>query len=171
MEVVRAPDAKLRIKTKPVKKITPELLKIASEMIEITKSFKDPEGVGLSANQIGRDERFFIAKTGKVFRVFFNPKIISKSKTNKVFFEGCLSIPNFYGETKRPSIIIVSYQDEKGKEIKKQLRGTLAWIFQHEMDHLNGSLFVDTVLQQKGRIFKSIGRDKTGSEVFEEVTI
>lgn len=169
--VVRAPDARLRIKTKPIKKVTPELLKIAREMAKAAASFKDPEGVGLASTQIGRDERFFVAKVGKVFKAFFNPQIISSSPKTKTFFEGCLSIPNHYGETQRSISIIVSYTDEDGKQIKKKLSGTIAWIFQHEMDHLNGGLFVDKVLQQKGRIFRVTGRDKTGSEVFEEVRL
>lgn len=171
MQVVHAPDTRLRIKTKPVKKVTPELLKVVKEMIKLTVSFKDPEGVGLASTQVGREERFFVAKVGKTFRAFFNPKIISTSKANKRFFEGCLSIPNFWGETLRPTSINVSYMDESGKQIKKKLTGTTAWIFQHEMDHLEGTLYVDHVLRQKGKIFKVIGKDQAGADVFEEVRI
>lgn len=171
MDIVKAPDPRLRIKTKLVKKITPELLKVASEMIKLASSFTDPEGVGLSTTQIGREERFFVGKMKKVFRVFINPKIISTSSKNKLFFEGCLSVPNHYGEVKRPIGVTVTYQDEKGKIINKTLTGTPAWIFQHEIDHLDGILFVDRVLQQKGRMFKLIGKDKAGGDVFEEVKI
>ncbi|MDO8638158.1 MAG: peptide deformylase, partial [Candidatus Daviesbacteria bacterium] len=62
MQIVKAPDKRLRTKTKRVNKITPELIKLTQEMIEFASSFKDPEGVGLSTNQIGRTERFFVAK-------------------------------------------------------------------------------------------------------------
>lgn len=171
MQVVKAPDLRLRAKTRSVKKITPELLKIAHEMIKITKSFTDPEGVGLASTQIGRDERFFIAKIGKIFKAFFNPKILSFSKNKRGFFEGCLSIPDHFGEIKRPSSITVSYQDEKGTQITKKLTGVTAWIFQHEMDHLDGKLFVDHILSQDGRMFRVVGRDKAGVDIFEEVKL
>lgn len=171
INVVKAPDTRLRINTKPVKKITPELIKIAKEMIKLTKTFQDPEGVGLASTQIGREERFFIAKIGKDFIVCFNPKILSTSKKTKVYFEGCLSIPNYYGEAERHFSATVSYQDETGKQITKKLTGISAWIFQHEMDHLNGTLFMDHVLQQKGKVFKVAGRDKAGAEIFEEIVL
>lgn len=171
MKVVTAPDQKLRIKTKKVKKITPQLLKLAEEMIKLTKTFKDPEGVGLATTQIGRDEAMFVGKFGKDFVVCFNPEIISTSEKTKVFFEGCLSIPNIYGEVTRPISIEVKYQDEKGETIKKRLHGLSAWIFQHEVDHLNGGLFMDKVLTQKGKIYKSAGRDRTGTEIFEEIVL
>lgn len=171
MELVKAPNRKLRIKTKPIKKVTPELLKIAQEMIELTKTFQDPEGVGLASTQIGRDERFFIAKAGKDFKVFFNPRIHSKSKKERRFFEGCLSIPQIWGETTRPISILASYMDENGRQVKKRLAGTLAWIFQHEVDHLDGTLYVDHVLKQKGKMYKVTGKDQAGSDVLEEVTL
>lgn len=171
--VVKAPDNRLRIKTKPVKKITPELVKVAREMIKITKSFKDPEGVGLASTQIGRTERFFVAKIGKngKFITVFNPKILKTSPKEKIFFEGCLSILNYYGETKRPISISVEYQDETGQKITKRLQGTSAWIFQHEVDHLEGKLFMDHVMTQKGRVFKAVGKDKAGSDIFEEISL
>lgn len=171
MNILRAPDPRLRVKTKPVKKITPELLKTAREMIKTASAFKDPEGVGLSTTQIGRNERFFVAKLNEGFQTFFNPQIVKVSKKNKIFFEGCLSVPDYYGETKRPIIVTVSYLDQKSKQIKKVLRGTPAWIFQHEFDHINGILFVDRVLEQKGRMFKVVGKDQAGAEIFEEVKI
>lgn len=170
VQIVRAPDSRLRTKTKRVNKITPELVKITEEMIRLTKTFKDPEGVGLASTQIGRDEKLFVAKNGKTFSVFINPKIISSSKKTKTFFEGCLSIPNYYGEIERPIGVTVSYADEKGITQTKKLTGLLAWVFQHEVDHLDGVLFVDRVLNQKGRMFKVVGKDRSGGEVFEEVT-
>jgi len=171
MEILVAPHPKLRVKTKPVKKITPEIIGIARKMIKLTETFTDPEGVGLSANQIGREDKFFIAKLFKKFLMIFNPQITSFSKTKKIFFEACLSVPNFYGEVERPTAINIQYQDEKGQTVKKPLKGIAAWIFQHEMDHLNGILFVDRVLEQKRRMFKVVGKDRTGTEIFEEVKL
>lgn len=196
MEVVKAPDSRLGIKTKPVKKITPTLLQTLKEMIKLTKTFKDPEGVGLAATQIGLSEGFFVARLhdskqsaswrtpsnptqrskrwagyGKEFVGVINPKILSHSQRTKTYFEGCLSLPDIWGEVKRYTSIKVSYQDEKGNQITKTFKGIAAWIFQHEMDHLNGALFSHRVLEQKGCFYKYTGKDKTGTDIFEEMTI
>lgn len=171
MQVVKAPDARLRIQTKPVKKINNGLIQTLNEMVKLTKTFKNPEGVGLASTQVGLEESFFVAKNGKKFISVVNPKILSKGKRIKKFFEGCLSVPNMWGEVRRPTSIKVSYQDTKGKTKTIVLKGMLAWIFQHEVDHLNGILFSDRVLEQKGRFYKFTGKDKTGTDTFEEVTI
>ncbi len=184
MDIVKAPDNRLRIKTKPVKKVTPELLRIMDEMIKLTKTFIDPEGVGLAATQIGQDQQYFVAKVDneaddekegnkqeEIFIPVFNPEIISSGKTTKVFFEGCLSIPDYYGEVRRPTQIEVKYIDKSGQPVRKKLSGVDAWIFQHEYDHLQGKLFVDRVLEQKSRLFKVSGKDRSGAEVFEEINL
>lgn len=171
MKVVQAPDNKLRAKTKPVKKITPDLLKTISEMERLTKTFVDPEGVGLAATQIGRSEQFFIAKLTKGFEAFFNPKILSKSPKTKLFFEGCLSIPDYYGEVRRPISLKVSYMNSQGKTIIKTLTGVAAWIFQHELDHLQGKLFIDHIMEQKSRVFKCTGKDAAGADIFKEIAL
>ena len=191
MQVFKAPNPALRIQTKPVKKVTPALLQTFKDMVRLTKTFKDPEGVGLAATQIGLDGQYFIAKVdgsartrkeaGEVdtsevnkdgkFITVINPKITWTSKRTKKYFEGCLSIPNYWGETERYTGIKVTYMDETGQVIHARLKGVMAWIFQHEVDHLNGRLFADRVLEQKGKFFKNIGKDKTGADIFEEITI
>ncbi|MBI4035447.1 peptide deformylase, partial [Candidatus Daviesbacteria bacterium] len=98
MEVIKAPDPRLRIQTKQVKKINPALLQTLQQMIKLTKSFKEPEGVGLASTQIGLDEAFFVAKDGGRFIKVINPKILSFGKRTKRYFEGCLSTPNIWGE-------------------------------------------------------------------------
>ncbi len=169
--VVKAPDPKLRVQTKPVKKITPSLLQTLKDMIRLTKTFRDPEGVGLASTQVGLDEAFFVALDGKKFRSFINPKILSLGKRTKEYFEGCLSVPTIWGTTKRHLLIKVSYQDEAGQLHQETLKGVLAWIFQHETDHINGKLFSDRVLEQKGKFYKFTGHDATGADTFEEITI
>lgn len=192
IKVVQAPDPRLRVKTKPVKKINQGLAQTLKDMIKLTKTFKDPEGVGLAATQIGLDERFFVGRIhdskkippskpgerkerwknyGQEFTSVINPRILAYSKTTKTYFEGCLSVPNMWGEVKRHSWVKVSYQDISGSHISKTLKGIPAWIFQHEVDHLNGILFSDRVLQQKSKFYKYTGKDKTGTDVFEEITI
>ena len=171
MEVVKAPDPRLRIQTKPVKKITSALLQTLKEMIKLTQIFREPEGVGLASTQVGLEERFFVAKNGQEFISIINPQILKTGKRTKKYFEGCLSTPNIWGEVKRYTSIKVSYQDTDGKTVTQPLIGVLAWIFQHEIDHLNGVLFQDRVLQQKGKFYKFMGKDKTGTDIFEEVTL
>ncbi len=178
MEVVIAPDPRLRVKTKPIKKITPALSELTTQMIKLTKNFKDPEGVGLASTQIGLKERFFVGKTDPAktkkeakFNVFINPQITFYAKRQKKYFEGCLSIPNLYGQLNRSVMIKATYQNLNGQKISQTLKGQDAWIFQHEVDHLNGTLFVDKVLQQKGRFFKYTGKDKRGEDIYEEIAL
>ena len=170
--VVRAPDNRLRVKTKPVKKISSALLQTLKEMIKTTLSFKDPEGVGLAATQIGATERYFVGKIfGEVLKAFINPQITFYYKRTKKYFEGCLSIPNIWGETVRSTMVKVAYQDTSGKQFNETLKGVDAWIFQHEVDHLDGILFPDRVLEQKGKFYKFTGKDKAGGDIFQEITI
>lgn len=192
MQVVKAPNPKLRVKTKPVKKINASLLKTLSQMIKLTKTFTDPEGVGLAATQIGLDQSFFVARLHESkqkppskptqrasrwanydteFTAIINPKILSYSKTTKLYFEGCLSITNMWGEVRRHTNIKVSYQDTEDHHITKNLKNIPAWIFQHEVDHLDGILFTERVLQQKGKFYKFTGKDNTGTDIFEEITL
>lgn len=178
LQLVKAPDARLRVKTKAVKKINPALEKILQEMIKLTKTFVDPEGVGLASTQVGLKERFFVAKNGlpageagEKFIIVINPKIISFSKKTNTYFEGCLSTPAVWGDVKRHTEIKVTYQDISGKKVTEKLTGVLAWIFQHEVDHLDGILFQDRVLEQKNKFYKFTGTDKTGTDNFEEITI
>lgn len=171
MEVVKAPDSRLRVQTKPIKKVAPAVLETLKQMVKLTKTFKDPEGVGLAATQVGLKDRFFVAKTGDEFIYVINPKITSFSKKTKTYFEGCLSTPNIWGEVKRHTSIKVSYLNQKGENISKSLSGVLAWIFQHEVDHLDGILFQDRVLEQKGKFYKFTGKDRTEKDIFEEITL
>lgn len=171
MKLVKAPDPRLRIKTKPIRKINQALKDILKEMVKLTKTFKDPEGVGLAATQVGLDGSFFVAKDDNKFVSIINPKILSTGKRTKKYFEGCLSIPGIWGEVKRHINIKVSYQNPEGKTTTERLTGVLAWIFQHEIDHLNGILFSEKVLEQKGKFFKFTGKDRAGRDIFEEITI
>ncbi len=172
MIVIVAPNTRLRVQTKPIKKTTSALLNTLKEMIKLTQTFKDPEGVGLASTQIGLEESFFVAKMidqdGKEeFKAFINPQILSLGKRAKKYFEGCLSIPKYFGDVNRSLIAKVTYQDENGQAHTKTIKGVNAWIFQHEMDHLNGVLFVDKVLQQHGKMYKFTGKDKAGTDIFE----
>jgi peptide deformylase len=105
-------------------------------------------GIGLSANQIGLDLSVFVAEVpdaqgGMKFYAVFNPKIEKVSKDAVTFEEGCLSVPGQWGEVTRAEEIIVSGYNKMGKKVKVKAWGLLSRVFQHEIDHLNGKLFID----------------------------
>jgi peptide deformylase len=138
----------------------------------------DPVGVGLAAVQVGKPIKIFIAKPtekSKIY-VFINAQIVKtseklgvkKSKVKKL--EGCLSLPNIWGEVARYENVTIKYLDETGKSHKKKFSGFMATIIQHEMDHLAGILFTKRVLEQKGTLYRS-EKNKNGEDVFEEIKI
>ncbi len=106
-------------------------------------AMKKANGVGLSANQVGLNLKFFIARINNKFYSIFNPKITRFSKETIVLEEGCLSIPEIFGPVERSQKITIEGQDVAGKKIKIKAWNLLARVFQHEVDHLNGVLFVD----------------------------
>jgi len=108
----------------------------------------EANGVGLSANQIGLEFAVFVAEApdaqgGMKFYAVFNPKIEKVGKSTITFEEGCLSVPGQWGEVTRAEQIVVSGYNKMGKKVKVKAWGFLARVFQHEIDHLNGKLFVD----------------------------
>lgn len=121
---------------------------IAALLLRMKKIMHAANGVGLSANQIGLDFRMFVAEVpdphgGTKFYAVFNPKIEKSGDGMISFEEGCLSVPGKWGEVDRPEKIIVSGCDKNGKAIKIKAWGFLARVFQHEIDHLDGKLFID----------------------------
>lgn len=119
------------------------------EMIKkMREAIKKESGIGLSANQLGSDWRLFIAQIpsdeGKPkFYAIFNPNIIKLSKDKTALEEGCLSVPGLWGLVERPEQITITGFEKNGKKIKIKAWGLLARVFQHEIDHLNGILFID----------------------------
>ncbi len=108
---------------------------------------KEAQGVGLAANQIGLSISVFVAQVENKFYSIFNPEIIQFSSDTISDEEGCLSVPGSYGPTPRASKVTLSGQDKNGKPIKIKAWGLLARVFQHEVDHLNGKLFIDRATQ------------------------
>ncbi len=82
-----------------------------------------------------------------------------------------MSIPNFWGEVNRHVWVDGEYTDIDGNRVQERMTGLMAHIFQHEVDHLNGKLFMDHILEQKTKLYKVVGRDRAGSEIFEEVAL
>ena len=101
------------------------------------------DGVGLSANQVGLNEKMFVAEVDHKFYAIFNPKIIKKSDEKNEMEEGCLSVPDKFGTVIRADKVWLEGQNADGKKLKIKARGFLARVFQHELDHLEGKLFID----------------------------
>jgi len=140
-KIVTFPSPILRKKAKPVKRVTPEILKIIKNM---ETAMRQAPGIGLAAPQIGESLRIIVADIGEGLHVLINPKIVEKSGKQS-FVEGCLSLPGVEGPVERASKVTVRATNKGGKNIKLTVEGLLATVFQHEIDHLEGYVFIDRV--------------------------
>lgn len=134
----------LRAKSEPVKEITPEILSLIKEMEETLS--KAENGVGLAAPQVGRNLRLFVVSpevAKEDHTVFINPAITQVSKKTTAEEEGCLSLPGDWRELARAEKVSIKATDEHGKKFKMRVKGVLARLMLHEVDHLNGVLFID----------------------------
>lgn len=185
--LVKIPNKVLSKKAKPVKKIDKKILKIIKDLKKTLVNADKPKGVGLAAPQIGLSLRIFIAKPtfNSPISVFINPEIIWRSKDLSAIkrpknnkkntqeeqkLEGCLSIPNVWGYLKRPTKIKLRYMNTKGKIQEKKFSGFMATIIQHEVDHLNGVLFTQRVLEQKEKLY-TIKKDGKGKNSLVEIEV
>lgn len=142
-EIRKKDDPVLRKKAKPVSDPdNPLIRQLAEDMLETM--YKAP-GVGLAAPQIGVSKRILVSDCGEEFGgqyVLINPKIIHQEGT-QTGIEGCLSFPNLYGDVERAEKVTLKAQDLNGRWFKVEAHGLLSRCFQHEIDHLNGILFID----------------------------
>lgn len=156
LPIVEVPDPRLRLVSKPVAAITDETRTLVAGMID---TMYDAHGIGLAAIQVGVDQRILVIdlqeeedEEGKPIRkphAYINPEILSLSDELSTYNEGCLSIPEQYAEVKRPARCRVKWQDETGAAHEQDLDGLLATCMQHEIDHLNGVLFIDHISRLK----------------------
>jgi peptide deformylase len=145
------PDPVLRQLSKPVETVNSAITRLADDMLE---TMYDAPGIGLAAIQVGEPLRMLVIdvakeEEGKRPQVFINPEIVMSSDTRSVYEEGCLSIPGYYAEVERPAEIKVKYLDRDGKEQLIDADGILATCLQHEIDHLDGTLFIDHISRLK----------------------
>jgi len=148
-KVIKLPHPTLRRKAHRVETFDKDLQTLVDDMIQ---TMRDEPGVGLAAPQINLSQRLIVVEypeddsvpdpKAKIF-IVANPEIIKRSDEMVSGIEGCLSVPNLYGQVERAETVIVAGQNQHGDEIKIEASGWLARIFQHEIDHLNGVLFVD----------------------------
>ena len=147
LDIVKIGDDVLREKSTPFKKFGSEIALLADAMIE---TLHEEQGLGLAAPQLGINQRLFVVELpGEMPLTFVNPEILETSHELVPYEEGCLSIPGVYAEVMRPASIKIQAQDPYGKAFTLQAEGLLARVVQHELDHLNGILFVDKLAPEK----------------------
>jgi peptide deformylase len=143
LNVLCYPDPRLHKVAKPVAQVDARIKKIVADMAD---TMYEAPGVGLAATQVDIHERIVvidISEDQNELRVFINPEIIWSSPEKKAWREGCLSVPEFYDEVERPAQVRVRALDVDGKEFEVDADGLLAVCLQHELDHLQGKVFVE----------------------------
>lgn len=156
LPIIEAPDARLRQKSAPVESVDDELRVLIADMFETMYA---APGIGLAAIQVGVPKRVLVidlqekdeetGSTIRVPRVFINPEIVPVGDEMSVYNEGCLSVPDQYADVERPAAIRAKWLDQDGKAHDEPLDGMIATCLQHEMDHLEGVLFIDHLSKLK----------------------
>jgi peptide deformylase len=160
-EILILPDKRLRLVSEPVGKVNAEIRKLIDDMLETMYA---APGIGLAGIQVGVARRVItmdLAKKDeeKQPQVFINPEILWTSDEKAKYEEGCLSIPEYYEEVERPKAVKVKYLDRDGKEQLIDANGLFATCLQHEIDHLNGVLFIDHISKLKrDRVVKKFAK-------------
>ncbi|CAN5144991.1 peptide deformylase [soil metagenome] len=154
LDIITLPDRKLRLKSAPVERIDDDLRKFMDSMLE---AMYEAPGIGLAAIQVGVPRRVVTidvakredenAEANPLFLI--NPKLLWTSDDRQTVEEGCLSIPEYFAEVERPAKIRVGYLDRDGKPREMDADGVLAVCLQHEIDHLDGKLFIDHLSKLK----------------------
>jgi peptide deformylase len=165
-KILTEPDPFLRQKSLNVEKVDGEVRKLMDDMLE---TMYDAPGIGLAAIQVGVPKRIVVIDLSKEEKkaplYFVNPKIISKSNSNSTYEEGCLSVPGQFAEIDRPNRCHISYLDYNNKNQELKAEGLLATCIQHEMDHLEGILFIDYLSKlKKSFIVKKLSKQKKSLE-------
>jgi len=149
--IITIPDPVLRQTAEPVERVDDALRKLMDDMLV---TMYDAPGVGLAAPQIGVSRRLIVMDGARDDEprapiVMVNPEILERSEELRLHEEGCLSIPEVTAEVERPAVTRVAYLDREGKPQEAELEGILSTIVQHEIDHLNGVLFIDYLSRLK----------------------
>ena len=145
LPIITAPDKRLKVKSEPVENVDEELATLMNDMLETM--YLAP-GVGLAAPQVGVTKRIIVVDVGKTAEerdplLMANPEVIWESEDWSIYEEGCLSLPEYYADVERPEQVRVKYIDQTNTERELEAEGLLATCIQHEIDHLEGVLFVD----------------------------
>ena len=156
LPIIEVPDPLLRTPSAPVEAISQDVQRLVADMFETM--YKAP-GIGLAAIQVAVPRRLVVidlqdpeeegGEPVKRPHVFINPQIVARSDARKIYNEGCLSIPDQYAEIERPDVIRARWLDEQGAEQEREFDGLMSVCLQHEVDHLDGILFVDHLSRLK----------------------
>jgi peptide deformylase len=166
LPIIEVPDPLLRAQSAPVESITDDITRLVADMFE---TMYEAPGIGLAAIQVAVPRRLLVIdlqepvlsgaegpeggdEEGEPVRkphVFINPEIVHRSDARKIYNEGCLSIPDQYAEIERPDIVRARWIDEKGRPQEGEFGGLMSVCLQHEVDHLNGVLFIDYLSRLK----------------------
>ena len=161
--IIIEPDTILRKKSEILEKVDNEVRGLMNDMLETMYA---APGIGLAAVQVGIPKRLIVIDISKEKEkknplFLINPEIISKSKNTSVYEEGCLSLPGYFAEIERPAECQIEYIDYEGKKKEMKANGLLATCIQHEVDHLNGILFIDYLSKlKKDMIIKKLVKHK-----------
>ena len=168
-KILIEPNKLLRQVSTNVKKVGDEERTLMDDMLD---TMYDAPGIGLAAIQIGVPKRIIVMDIGrdenkKEPRYFINPVIKNKNKEKAIYEEGCLSVPDQFAEIERPNTCEVEYLDYQGEKRLLKADGLLATCIQHEMDHLEGILFIDYLSKlKKSMIIKKLSKNKVNREIF-----
>jgi peptide deformylase len=159
MPIIEIPDPLLRAQSAPVESLSEDITRLIADMFE---TMYDAPGIGLAAIQVAVPRRLLVidlqepedgaAEDAEPVRrphVFINPEIVQRSDARKTYNEGCLSIPDQYAEIERPDIVRATWIDETGQSREGEFGGLMSVCLQHEIDHLNGVLFIDHLSRLK----------------------
>lgn len=156
LEILTYPNKFLQQPTRPVENIDEVIQKLVADM---AATMYEAPGVGLAAIQVGSDKQVLVydekpAENDHRYGVIINPKVVETEGQIISENEGCLSVPEFRSDVKRAARIIVEGVDEGGKPLRLEAEGFLAIVLQHEIDHLNGTLFIDRISALKRELYK-----------------
>ncbi len=166
-QILTEPNEVLRQKSIPVEKVDKDLQKLMDDMMETMYA---APGIGLAAIQVGVPKRVIVLDISgkdepKNPMYFINPEIVQKSESNSIYEEGCLSVPGQFAEIERPEKCHIKYLDYYGQPKEIKAEGMLATCIQHEMDHLEGILFIDYLSKlKKTMIIKKLSKQKKAIE-------
>ena len=186
LPILEVPDPRLKIISTPVTEFDEGLKRLVADMFE---TMYDAPGIGLAAIQVGVPKRVLVIDLQEPAehdhehgehcnhdhevvrnpRIFINPEILDPSEDHSVYTEGCLSVPDQFAEVERPAAIRARWQDLDGKVHEEEMDGLMATCLQHEIDHLNGVLFIDHISKLKRDMvvkkFRKLARDKVPARV------
>ncbi len=155
LKIITQPNPTLRKKSKDINLKEIDSREFRGLISSMAKTMIETDGVGLAAPQIGKNIKLAVINSKDGPFCLINPKIIRKSWAKELDQEGCLSIPGVFGKVKRSKNITLVYYDRLGKKIKQSVKGLMARVMQHEIDHLDGILFIDKAVEIENAKSKS----------------